>query len=111
MKNKHFINHIRAYNNALALASIGSDNKLEDGPCFKVQGKLHHLIGSLTPGSGSPKFAQLYFVDTSHELENRLSHMNNLKTDILEALQKCLHEVNPYVKHLKTALEVAKKHS
>ena len=107
MKSKHFIGQIRAYNNALALASIGSDNKFDDGPCFKVQGKLHHLIGSLTPGSGLPKFAQLYFVDTSHELENRLSHMDNLKTDILEALQKCLHEVNPYVKHLKCALEVA----
>ena len=107
MNNKNFVENIRGYNNALALASLGS-NQPESGPCFKIQGKLHHLIGSLPPDIGPPKFAQIYFYDSSQELENRLAHMNTLKSDILQILQKCLHEVNPYVTHLKSALEIAK---
>ena len=66
MGKKHFMNSIRGYNNALALASIGSTHP-ETGPCFKIQGKLHHYIGSLTPEGGTPKFAQLYFFDSTQE--------------------------------------------
>ena len=107
MKNSHFMDNIRGYNNSLALASIGSTNP-ESGPCFKIQGKLHHLIGSLTPDTGSPKFAQIYFFDTTQEIENRMANMNNLKMEVLELLQTCLHEVNPYIKHLKSAIEIAR---
>ena len=57
---------------------------------------------------GNPKFAQLYFFDSEHELENRLQHVSSLKPEILEQLQSCLHRVNPYIKDIKVALEVVK---
>ena len=108
LKNKEFTANIRGYNNALALASLGTDHKPEIGPNFKIQGKLHHKIGSLSPVDGNPKFAQLYFFDSEHELENRLQHVSSLKPEILEQLQSCLHRVNPYIKDIKVALEVVK---
>ena len=61
------------------------------------------------PEDGNPKFAQLYFHDTDHELENRLNKVEDLKTDIIKKLQKCLHEYNPYIIDIKTALEIAEK--
>ena len=75
----------RAYNNVLALASIGCKVVNMPGyiPTFKVQGKLYHSIGSLMPGetetNDTPKFAQLFFVDTDeHELVNKIKHLNDL---------------------------------
>ena len=68
LKDKKFTEHIRGYNNVLALASLGTEHKPEVGPNFKIQGKMHHTIGSLLPEDGPPKFAQLYFYDSDHEL-------------------------------------------
>ena len=103
---KNFLNNIRSYNNSLALASIGCDEKILPGfnPTFKIQGKVFHTIGSLNPENGqTPKFAQLYFYDTDNEIQNRLQHNPHLKPDVLEKLQKCLKSVNPYVKSLEYA--------
>ena len=55
------LEHIRAYNNALALASLGCNEVCMQGfsPNFKIQGKLFHRIGSLLPAEKqTPKFAQ-----------------------------------------------------
>ena len=63
MKSKDFLKNIRAYNNIMAMASLGTDHQPEFGPNFKVQGKLSHRIGSLLPEPGqTPKFAQMYYV-------------------------------------------------
>ena len=64
--NQHFIANIRSYNNALALASLGTEGPPEVGPNFKIQGKLHHSIGPIgpPPAGERPRFAQLYFYDT-----------------------------------------------
>ena len=40
----------------------------------------------------SPKFAQLYFYDTDHELCNRLAHME-LNPDVLSVLQLLLETI------------------
>ena len=61
------LEHIRAYNNALALASLGCNEVCMQGfsPNFKIQGKLFHRIGSLLPAEKqTPKFAQLFFYDS-----------------------------------------------
>ena len=108
LKQKEFTDNIRAYNNALALASLGTDHKQEIGPNFKIQGKLHHKIGALAPVDGDPKFAQIYFFDSDHELENRLQKNDSLNPEILATLQECLHQVNPYIKDIKAALEIVK---
>ena len=95
-----YLSNIRAYNNILALASLGCREPPITGfnPTFTIQGKLYHSIGSLLPGDGdTPKFAQLYFYDTDNEVDNRLNHVQHLKRPILCQLQEMLHEVNSYV--------------
>ena len=99
-ENNDFLKNIVAYNNLMALASMGC-NEPDDGitnnkAVFKVQGKVYHRIGSLLPLPGdSPKFGQLYFYDSACELENRLKVMQNLKKSIVDRLQKALHSCNP----------------
>ena len=110
--NKEFQDNIRSYNNALAMSSIGCDEKQVPGfnPTFKIQGKVFHRIGSLKPNEGeSPKFAQIYFYDSNNEIENRLHHNPHLKEDILSKLQECLKKVNPYIKSLRYAAEFSEE--
>ena len=80
-----FINNARAYNNILAMASIGCKAPENyQGTNFKIQGKVHHSIGSLIPpGEDPPKFLQLYFYDTEEATNYRLKIMPKLSTDIL----------------------------
>lgn len=94
-----FLEHIRAYNNALALASLGCNEVCMPrfSPNFKIQGKLFHRIGSLLPAENqAPKFAQLFFYDSDNELDNRLSHLSDIDPDILGQLQGMLHANNSY---------------
>ena len=97
----------RAYNSALSMASLGTDNKPEIAASFKVLGKMYHRIGSLTPNDNEkPKFAQMYFYDTENETQNRLNQVKELKPEVIERLQTILHQVNPYVNSFKAALEI-----
>ena len=109
---RDFLDKIRSYNNALALASIGCDEKFVPGfnPTFKIQGKVFHRIGSLKPGEGEvPKFAQLYFYDSDNEVANRLHHNQHLQGDILSRLQDCLKSVNPYIESLQYATHLCEE--
>ncbi len=111
-KDKDFLQNIRSYNNALALASIGCDEQYVPGfsPTFKIQGKVFHRIGSLKPNDGEcPKFAQIYFHDSENELENRLNHNPHLSKGILSRLQDCLKKVNPYIQSLQYASDISEK--
>ena len=104
-----FLEHIRAYNNALALASLGCNQVCMPGfsPNFKIQGKMFHRIGSLLPAENqAPKFAQLFFYDSDNELANRLSHHSDLDPDILGQLQRVLHANNSYIQSFKAAVEL-----
>jgi hypothetical protein len=104
-----FVEHIRAYNNALALASLGCKEVHIPGfsPNFKIQGKMFHRIGSLLPPDNeTPKFAQLFFYDSDNELSNRLSHLSNLNENILAELQAMLHSNNSYINSFKAAIEL-----
>ena len=62
-------------------------------------------IGSLLPTQGrKPRFAQLYIYDTDDEVRNWCWALNNqlsvnvVDLEILEALQRVLDLVNPYVR-------------
>jgi hypothetical protein len=76
-RSKNFKQHYRAYNSMFAFTSMGgqTNSKINDGrgpPQFILSGINYHRIGSLLPEAGTtPKFAQLYIVDTKHEVENR----------------------------------------
>ena len=66
---------------------------------FKVHGSIYHNIGPLMPNDEHgrvPRFAQLYFFDTDHELDNRLHHVSNVDKNVLEMLQNMMHCCNPY---------------
>ena len=73
---------------------------------FKIQGSVYHRIGPLLPLNGQkPKFAQIYFHDTDHELENRMNIFNHLDTQIMNQLQDMMHEYNPLYQQFKRSLE------
>jgi len=77
-RSKRFLRQIRSYNSLFAFTSLGAavDKTINNGTApyvFKINGVVHHRIGSLMPHNGSrPKFAQLYIYDTEHEAQNRL---------------------------------------
>jgi hypothetical protein len=103
-----FVSKLRAYNNALAMASVGG-NAPEQGVNFKIQGKLYHRIGSIGPPPAGevPRFAALYFHDSDHETENRLHHQSQtLNPEIISVLQAVIRDVNPYVNSFRQALEL-----
>ncbi|KAM0926502.1 hypothetical protein ACQ4PT_003554 [Festuca glaucescens] len=74
----HFYHLIRHYNSLFAFTSMGADvdRTVNSGGApyvFKMCGSAYHRIGSLLPrGTDSPKFAQLYMIDSVDELQHRL---------------------------------------
>ena len=110
-RSKDFLEKIRGYNNVLAFASLGAhvDNSLSRGRgiyTFKVHGSIYHNIGPMMPGGvadQAPRFAQLYFYDTDHELQNRLHHVPELDVDVLRTLQSMMHRTNPYAQAFRSA--------
>jgi hypothetical protein len=57
---------------------------------FKINGVVHHRIGSLVPNRGSkPRFAQLYIHDTQQEVQNRLG--------LFESDDGCANKPDPHV--------------
>lgn len=76
---KYFIKSIHTYNSMFEFTSLAA--KIETGinNCpgpyvFKINGQVHHRIGSLLPDEGTPPvYAQLYIFDTENEVQNRMS--------------------------------------
>ncbi|WVZ69995.1 hypothetical protein U9M48_018704 [Paspalum notatum var. saurae] len=90
-----------------------------DGPyVFRVNGQIHHRIGSLLPlPNNCPKFAELYIFDTKNEIENRIRTLTreepneqNLDPEIVKGLQRMLDEYNPLVKIFRQARDFLEKH-
>ncbi|ONM00789.1 hypothetical protein ZEAMMB73_Zm00001d030312 [Zea mays] len=77
-RSRRFLRLIRSYNSLFAFTSFGAaiDKTINNGTTpyvFKINGVVHHRIGTLLPQRGTqPKFAQLYTYDTEHETQNRL---------------------------------------
>jgi hypothetical protein len=77
-RSKKFLRQIRSYNSLFTFTSLGAniDKTINNGTApyvFKINGVVHHRIGTLLPRRGTPpKFAQLYIYDTEHETQNRL---------------------------------------
>ena len=113
--NNEFLKNIRSYNNALSLASLGMGKEIIQpgfSPTVTVMGKLYHLMGSLLPQADTPpKFAQIYFTDTTNETQNRLRANPQLDPHIIALLQACLRNVNPYIRTFKAAIEMQSQSS
>jgi hypothetical protein len=68
---KNFFDNSRRYNTLFQMTSFGANEIAEENfmPSFKIQGQLHHLIGSLLPEIGNiAKFLQIYFMSESDQI-------------------------------------------
>ncbi|EIW71603.1 hypothetical protein TREMEDRAFT_60521 [Tremella mesenterica DSM 1558] len=106
-----FREHIHTYNNAFAFTSLGviTDpiSRTPGPPVLKIQGELHHWLGSLLPMPGQQsQFLQVYVSDNTAagQMQARLARglPYGLEYPTLEALGAMLSAVNPYV-HLLTS--------
>nr|VDD44886.1 unnamed protein product [Brassica oleracea] len=73
---RYFRENIRVINIVFSFTSLGGkvDRSVQKGigpHMFQLQGENYHLMGSLKPPEGEPKFGQLYIVDTENEIVNR----------------------------------------
>ena len=72
---RYFRENIRVINIVFSFTSLGGkvDRSVQKGigpQMFQLQGENYHLMGSLKPPEGEPKFGQLYIVDTENEIVN-----------------------------------------
>ncbi|PWZ05782.1 hypothetical protein Zm00014a_001236 [Zea mays] len=80
---------------------------------FKINGVVHHRIGTLLPQRGTqPKFAQLYTYDTEHETQNKLGIFetddgagSQPDPEMVSSLLDMLNENNSLVKAFRCARE------
>ncbi|PWA52568.1 helitron helicase-like domain-containing protein [Artemisia annua] len=111
---RHFMDHIRAYNQMFAMTSFGAtiDNSINTGRgpyVFRVSGQIYHWIGGFCPANDdTPRFLQMYIYDTEHEMRHRLSHFDPherqiLREDIIQGLIQFLDDNNALVHLFRTA--------
>ncbi|PWA94672.1 helitron helicase-like domain-containing protein [Artemisia annua] len=111
---RHFMDHIRAYNQMFAMTSFGAtiDNSINTGRgpyVFRVSGQIYHFIGGFCPANDdTPRFLQMYIYDTEHEMRHRLSHFDSherqiLREDIVQGLIQFLDDNNALVHLFRTA--------
>ncbi|XP_062004297.1 uncharacterized protein LOC133721639 isoform X2 [Rosa rugosa] len=113
LNDKNFKENIRVYNSMFCFTSMGAkiDHKINTGSgpyIFKINGQVHHLMGSVLPFEGeSPKYAQLYVYDTRNEIANRINAIDpalvnqNIRSDIVEGLIKMFDEINELAKQFR----------
>lgn len=95
-----FKDQIRSINNAVSFASMGAKivNVPGRGPyVFKIHGQTYHSISHLQPGSNeTPKYAQLYVIDSSQALNYRQQHAANVNVpaEIFDQIDKFFRENN-----------------
>ncbi|KAJ1270274.1 hypothetical protein BS78_06G041800 [Paspalum vaginatum] len=122
-ESRHFLQKIRQYNSMFAFTSTGGNidktiNKGEGPYVFRVNGQIHHRIGSLLPEPNKiPQFAKLYIFDTKNEIDNRIKALckqepgeTDLNPTIIKELKKMLNECNPLVKIFRHARDLLEKH-
>ncbi|KAH0633391.1 hypothetical protein KY284_036177 [Solanum tuberosum] len=98
-----FRKHIRAYNSIFDFTSFGVQLNKELASSrkgiysFKAQGQIYHDLQSLIPKDDKPRYFQLYFYDTDHEVANKMSILQdaNLSEEVMKIIRKIM-EQNPY---------------
>lgn len=85
---------------------------------FKINGVVHHRIGTLLPSHGArPKFAQLYIYDPENETQNRLNIFDCDRDDndrpdpeIIAALSHMLDSNNRLVQNFRYVRDLLTQH-
>lgn len=104
----HVRQHIRQYNMALAMASVGHSNRsLPDGT-FVLGGKTYHRVGSMQPADGERhSFAQIYVLDVDEATDRRLEIMGGataaVQRQFLADLHSALLSHNPWIQQFVAA--------
>ena len=90
-KSKAFLENIRQYNNSFCMTSFGADIAAVHGwnPSFRIQGQIHHRIGSVLPENRTQaKFLNVYFLG-SVESEVTARRYGDLDREITREITKC----------------------
>ena len=103
LASRHFLDHIRQYNTAMAMASVGHNVRvLSGGPSsLTLSGRVFHRVpGSFVADPGwNPSFAQIYLLDAEDASRIRNDfHHNSLRLDILRLLHDVMIRDNPWVR-------------
>jgi len=112
---REFYNNIRQYNAAFAMTSVGvkidnSVTRQSGSYCFKIQGELHHLTGTLlSHGDQTPMYTQIYILDTAEQLNVKRANNNNLNPVVIDNLQTMLLDNHPYIGHYCHAYELIRE--
>jgi len=120
----HFYQKIRQYNSMFAFTSMGGNidktiNKGEGPYVFRINGQIHHRIGSLLHETDNtrPKFAELYIFDTQNEIQNRIEAItredpddNDINPYIVQELKNMLDQYNPLVKKFRQARDLLEQY-
>ena len=99
---RHFRWHICQYNCSFAFTSFCSDhnnvNLNGHGPwMWKTGYQIYHSAGTLLPADDEqPLYAQLYFYDADDVLNHRKRQNPNLRRELLDTIQQCLCQSNPF---------------
>lgn len=116
-RSKNFLNNIRSYNSAIAMASMGAPGNrnpldvVNNAPyCLKIHGQYHHLTSMAMRPAEAPRFAQFYFLDTEEVINHRMNNKVNQECDpeIMKDLSCFMVECNEFAKTFKMMPEVEK---
>jgi len=78
--------------------------------CFKIQGELHHLTGTLLPhGDQTPIYVRIYILDTAKQLNVRRANNNNLDPIVMDNLQTMLLDSHSYIGRYRHVYELIKE--
>ena len=119
-KSRIFREHSRIINNSVCLSSLQvQERKAIDGfnPSVIFEGKVMHRVGSIGHAAGeTPRYAQLYVLDSAMELTQRFANMyvptslssnqKKLLKQCVEVVQNAIHSVNPFVADFKQIMEI-----
>lgn len=112
----NFIKHIRSYNNAFAMCSLGAsriDLLTRFGPpVVKIQGQVYHKTSHAVAATGqTPQFAQLYVLDCDEANALRSSHPSNVHClgSVINEISSFLDQQNVITKTYKMMKDVIRE--
>ncbi|RCN51900.1 hypothetical protein ANCCAN_01988 [Ancylostoma caninum] len=110
-RHRNFLENIRNFNSALAMASMGAsvDTLTGRGPyCYRIHGQVYHRLGALHPNTGGRQYGQIYILDTELAAQQRLGNAQNLNCDpdVMLFLSRWFAANNIYAQSFKMMSEV-----
>ena len=112
---RHFLENIRHYNAAFAMASWNATLNAHAGMgprVVTIHGQAYHLTAAQEAPEGQPpQYAQLYILDTNATMQQRINDPRNqaLRPNIMLLLQDQLLAVNPYARQYQNMYHILQR--